>query len=204
MALVIPAGFAAVEILLRHVSATVQAEITFGIEISGFTGSYDDLADDITTAYDATWGTMSDAGVLIGPTILHIGAASPPYLTVDGTSTEEGNVTGDTMPSNVALLMRKRSTQAGRGGRGRNYLPWVLRDDKVDDVGNIDNGTLATAQTAANDFLVAVNDAGDPDGNTPMVILHDSGASTAADTPPLVTSVSVDALVATQRRRLGR
>jgi hypothetical protein len=204
MSIVIPPDFVGVQVLLRHVSATHQGEITYGLDITSFTGTMAELADTQTTAYSDNFGTYTDIGVQIGPTLISVGAASPPYLRVDGTETLGGDVEGETMPSNVAALMRKRSLQAGRGGRGRNYLPWILRDNQVDDVGNVEATALSNLQDAADGWYEAAGQVGGTDGATPIVILHDSGASTAADDPAFVTSLSIDALVATQRRRLGR
>lgn len=204
MAQVIPADFVGVQLLLRHVSASHQAEITYGLDVTSYTGTMASLADRAVTDFHSTFGTYMDAGVIIGPGLISVGGGSPPYLRVDGTATEEGEITGETMPSNVALLVRKASVQAGRGGRGRIFIPWILRDDQVDDVGNIEGTALTNLQTAASDWYDAISDIGGPTGATPPVILHDSGASTAADDPALITTLSVDPLVATQRRRLGR
>ena len=53
-------------------------------------------------------------------------------------------------------------------------------------------------QTLANSFLAALTS-----GGVPMVILHNPG-KTVPGAPNTVTSLSVDRLIATQRRRLGR
>lgn len=204
MTLVIPAGFAAVEMLTRHVSASHQAEVTFGIDISDATGGDTDIANACTSIWADAWAGLTDAGVQIGPSIIHIGGASPPYLRVDGTFTAAGTVTGETVPSNCAALVRKLSGQAGRGGRGRDYVPWVLRDSQVDDVGNIDGTTLVNLQTAAENWLTGMQAGDGGSGPIPVVILHNAEGSTAADPPALVSAVVVDLLIATQRRRLGR
>jgi hypothetical protein len=204
MPLLIPEGFAAVELLLRHVSQTRQAEVTFGIELASVTGSNTELADQITTDYESTLGVRTDIGVLIGPTVLHIGQSGGEALTIEGTLTGGGARDTNVAPSNCAFLFKKVTARGGRRGRGRFYLPWIVADAGVDDVGAIDGGEAGPTEDAATDFLLALGDAGSPVGAHPMVLLHNSGGSTTPGDPDLVTALVGDRLIATQRRRIGR
>lgn len=199
MALIIPSGYAQVLIPIYHVSGANPALVTHGISGADpiFAGAQ---ADEITTLFTATFGTQLDAGCGIGPTSLVIGTGvSGENFVVTGTGQGSGAVTGETMPPNVSLLVRKTTARGGRRGRGRMYLPWVLRDDGVDDVGNVNSGPLANLQTAADDYLTGLLALSDP---APMVILHSAGGSTAPGTPNAVTGLVVDQRIATQRRRL--
>lgn len=205
MGAVVPPFYMQVNLLLRHVSATHQGEIVYGINATDAGASASEIADFCAQTYIDTLGTQTDIGVAIGPAVVLVGSASPPYLSVEGSVNGGGSVDAETTPSSVAALMKKRSLAvAGRGGRGRNFLPWILRDSSVDDVGNIGAVPLGTIQGVCDDWLEAHAAGGGGVGPVPVVILHSVGGSTAADVPAPVDSVLVDNLIATQRRRLGR
>lgn len=204
MSLLIPPGFAAVDLLLRHVSGSHQGEVTFGLEVDEPEPFPTALADAVTQLWIDTFGVIQDAGVLIGPTILRIGDSSGEPLTVEGTLTGEGAIAADFAPSNVAVLVRKLTARGGRRGRGRFYVPWGVTDAGVDDVGNIASTNLANIQQAADDFLSGLSTAPPSGIGDPMVLLHNSEGSTAPGVPNEVLQLLVDPLVATQRRRLGR
>ena len=94
---------------------------------------------------------------------------------------------------NVAYLVRKQSASGGRKNRGRFYLPGVS-EDSIDQQGIIDGAALADQQDRADAFLLAaaVED-------LPLEILH-----TGPGAPTIITSLTFDAVIATQRRRLRR
>lgn len=96
-------------------------------------------------------------------------------------------------PPNLAYLLNKRTARVGREGRGRWYLPGVAEGD-VNNVGQLTAGIQSdiAAQVAA--FLAFL-----PDVAAQMVLLH-SGSSD----PDTITSITVNPLAATQRRRLRK
>jgi len=112
--------------------------------------------------------------------------------------------TGAMASPNCALLVKKQTATGGRRGRGRNYIPWVLLDAAVDDVGNVDSGSLAVRQSDAEDWLEDLELGTTGSYATPMVILHDSSGSGPEPAPSVVTALQVDSRIANQRRRLGR
>jgi hypothetical protein len=84
------------------------------------------------------------------------------------------------------------------------FLPWSLINTDIGEGGLVAGARLTTLQTAANKFLseLAVQ-------SVPMVLLpRPSAPGTEHPTPPgapsPVTSLVVDKLISTQRRRLGR
>lgn len=97
------------------------------------------------------------------------------------------------LPQNNALLVKKNSGLVGRANRGRMYLPPCYVDK-----GGIDtNGTiLAATVTTLNGRLATFLGHLITDLNS-MVILHSSGA-----TPTGVSSIVLENVVASQRRRL--
>lgn len=78
------------------------------------------------------------------------------------------------------------------------YVPWCTSDTNVDEAGRIAPAEVTTLQSAFAGFRTALATA-----SADMVILHNEGSS-APGAPDFVTSVSVDNIVGTQRRRLGR
>jgi hypothetical protein len=85
-----------------------------------------------------------------------------------------GLVTGDPLPQNCAVLVRKRGAILGRKTRGRFYLPG-LRESQVDGLGVITGSEVTALQTAANTLWSGFDNVG---GWFASVILHDDdGAS---------------------------
>lgn len=120
----------------------------------------------------------------------------------------ENRVSGtilDTLPQNNAFLVHKRTGKSGRRNRGRLYLPGV-EETAVDDRGVLTGAFLGTYQGWLTTWLArfgagALLEFG-------MCILHTypEGGSTAGSEmdPTRVTSLVLDPVIATQRRRLRR
>lgn len=101
-------------------------------------------------------------------------------------------------PPNVAILVHKRTGRGGRRGRGRMYLPWYVSEADIDEMGKLTGATLTATQNAMNTWRSALASA-----QMPMVLLHNAGV-TSPGPPDVVTTLQVDPMVGTQRRRLGR
>jgi hypothetical protein len=102
-----------------------------------------------------------------------------------------------TLPQNIALLVRKRSGLVGRRYRGRMYIPGI-QENYVSARGEVLTQFRTDVNVNLAAFLAAVQSAG---GVTNMVILH-SNVAGAPIAPTVVTSLDLDPVVATQRRRL--
>jgi len=121
-----------------------------------------------------------------------------------------GTKAGTLFPPNVSFLIRKNTAIGGRQGSGRIYMPGV-GDSLADDAGNVTGAYRTTLNTAWSAFLTALGSA-----SAPMVLLHSHGAYSkmvgdpaqieivivAPRAPTPVTDLSVDSVLATQRRRL--
>jgi len=204
MPVLVPNGFAQITLPLQHVSGAHVGAIVFGVEyINGLTDGVA-LCDKMVTDYDSTLGVLTDAGVLIGPAIARVGVGSGEPVSFVGTSQGQGNKTAEMLPSNCALLVKKTTFTGGRRGRGRAYLPWVIEETWCDDVGNIFSTNQATLQGAVDDWKGELETGAGALDPTPMYLLHNSEGETPAGSPSEVVSLTVDSLIATQRRRLGR
>jgi len=96
------------------------------------------------------------------------------------------------LPPNNAVLIRKVTSQGGRQGTGRMYVPGQI-ETEVDSLGLIGAASLANVQAGATGMH------GDLEANAiPMYLLH----AVAGPSPVLVTALSVQPLIATQRRRI--
>lgn len=110
-----------------------------------------------------------------------------------------GGTVGETTPPNVALLVKKGTGLAGRANRGRMYVPWVGIEGSVDEAGNILAAAVTNFQTSFTAFL---NGLAARANDSDMVLLHTYEIPAPAPTETVVTSLTVDPRIATQRRRL--
>lgn len=184
--------------------------ITFGVESDNYGGDYELLATDLNDEFDTTIGTRLDSAVAFGPVVLRVGQDGGENLVVSGTGSGTGNQTQVSEPPNVAALIHKRTARGGRRGRGRMYLPWCLADADVDEAGVVLGATQVLLQTQCTNFLGHLTaGTGAMTFAAAMVLLHspsgdDVSSPTTPGDPNTVTTLTVDSLVATQRRRLNR
>jgi hypothetical protein len=204
VALNIPPGFASVSLPLQHELLGRTAFITYGIDISDWAGDNVSAANAQVTSFIVGFGTDLDSQVTVGPAILQVGQDPPPPLTVVGTTTDSGSETGAMPPPSVSLLVKKSTNLGGRQGRGRCFIPWVVQEAGVNDIGNLDGGTLSARQADATAWFEDLEDNGVTAENTPVYLLHDEPLVGPAPAPTIVVGLTVDQLVANQRRRLGR
>jgi len=193
----IPPGWAQVTVPLQHAESTRVAAVVFGVEVGGQPDA-DLLAVAVQSRFQTSLGPRFDSQVLIGParTVVGQDGAEPTQGATDFTG--GGGASGSTPPSNVAVLARKRTARGGRRGAGRMFLPWWMREDEANDTGRLTTAAITAGNTALANFLSGLQ----ADG-TDMVVLHSVGQTTPGN-PNVVTSLTVDPVVATQRRRLGR
>lgn len=132
--------------------------------------------------------------------IYQSGVIPTPALIADTAEVTPGVVALNPTPPNVACLVRKFTGVAGRGNRGRMFLPGVTPTGDVTSL-----GTISTSRTGVlNAFLVGLKSNLESTLATPagapvrMVVLH----SLPGLTPAVVSQLQVQPTIATQRRRL--
>lgn len=111
----------------------------------------------------------------------------------EATGSFTGGVSSPGASSQVAYLVRKNTGLGGRRGRGRMYLPGV-NEAAIGSDGVLDSTFLGELQDEVDEFVGSLSLA-----SLPMVVLHDD-----ATAPTAVTTLVVQPVVATQRRRLRR
>lgn len=112
-------------------------------------------------------------------------------------STAGGNTAAAT-PQNTAYLIHKRTAIAGKRYRGRVYLPGV-GEPSVSPTGAVTGDLLTDIPTK-----FAALRTGMASNGTPLCLLHQAEAVMDAPAPTEITAFQLDAIVATQRRRLRR
>lgn len=207
--LVIPAGYA--EITHRFSLMGDPEVMTWSHGAAGVTDSTS-LADAV-----GTWaglfvagpnGALSDAYTYMGATGRTDPAGS--NLVFDLPEAIAGAGGADSIPQNCALIVRKRTATGGRANSGRIFQPGMLTPGDVDNAGNIAGATVTALQSTWDTFL------SDGAASTfDMVLLHSKFVRDPADPPPattmmanphttpsVVTALTVEPIIATQRRRL--
>lgn len=123
------------------------------------------------------------------------GAGQLEYIHNDGRQ-GTGTTAASLVPQNCAILIQKRTALPGKHGRGRMYWP-SLGEIDVDGVGAINPTAKARIQTMLTAWNNAVATATSFDS---FAVLH------TISTPPAtkITSLTVDSVMATQRRRLRK
>lgn len=104
-----------------------------------------------------------------------------------------GSIGGQAAPPNVSLLVHKLTAVGGRQGRGRLYMPGIA-EASLEAGGGVEAALLADAQTFFSAFRTGMAFL-----NRPLALLHAD-----ASEPNEVTTLTVDARFATQRRRMRR
>lgn len=192
--MVIPDEYAQVNLLFDWTTTQLKAEVVFGISRATLAFTPEDVADNVETAYldgdlrtvQTTFITLTSINVKFGPN--DTGPSFELPVSHQGTLTNEG------VTPNTALLIKKTTAVGGRRGRGRMYWPGI-EEGVIDAYGNIDPGAQSTFQDKFTSFKESLST-----NDVPMVVLHGQSGFT----PHLVSSLIVQPVAATQRRRLRK
>jgi len=192
---VIPADAAQVNLFFTGSSAPTGMQVTFGVDIQGYSADPTSAAIDVGDALGASnldSLTVNDCDltkilVKFGPS--STGPSGEFAFSGEGTA-------GVGMAPNTAILVQKVTDAGGRAGRGRLYWPAAVETD-INSAGTYAATPLGVLQTAFNTFrtqLIA--------SDLSPILLH--GENSPLESPTLITSFTVSSTVATQRRRLRR
>lgn len=189
----IPSGYAQVRLIFSPGGGVpLGAEVCFGV-VTSLTDPADVIGEVNEALFtDADWSKFWATNV----EMTSIAAKMGPDAT--GTAaeiahSEIGGMSGTAGAAGVATLVRKVSALGGRANRGRIYFPGPS-ETAVLEGGILDGSVVTGLAVEAADGLNNL-DARD----VAMVILHEGAA-----TPTLVTSLQVQAVIASQRRRQRR
>lgn len=200
MSLVIPPGFGQASIEIRNDGDPDPWYVTLGVDLSDVGGDFSAAASSIGLSFAETIGLQLHTSSTVTGVNLLVGQDGPDRLVVRVNLNEPGQTSSAMLPQNCAALYDKGTARAGRRGKGRMFLPNVLKEAGVNNVGVIDSNDLADLQLQATAFLDILTGPAPLAQSTPMVLLHNTGPGSTV--PDVVTSLRVQNVISTQRRRL--
>lgn len=194
--LTLPLGYHSTRLIFRCAGVTdpMGFGVAFGPYLDGNVAA--DVADIVATTFVSS-GMWSAAGVSTSYTFSTV---QDTQMLADGPVTavqivdSVGAASATVVTPNVAVLVRKVTSLGGATNRGRFYLPaWKLTEANVDNAGIIATTALNSIQSQLTAWLAALVTAG-----LDMVLLH----TDPLETPTPVTGLSIQSVIATQRRRV--
>lgn len=196
MSLVIPPNFS--QAVFRW-SLTGDAEVmvnTLGLDTTDVTlwqEMVDALADNTRTALPVTVILLGYS--FLGVTLYRGQDGGPPVVYESPAVVHSGTNAGPALPPNCAFLLRKRTSLGGRKGRGRMFIPAGVGvgEDSVPATGVMAEAQRAALETRYNNWITLL-------GPEP-VLFHDS-ESPGSTTPTPINTFTLEARLATVRRRL--
>lgn len=203
MTLVIPTEHASVIHSLRLAGDPGPYAITYGVAMETDITDINALASALHEAYNSDINPTNPSVLTLVETVVKYNPLASPGSYLEGVATTpHAGAGGSTslVPQNTALLVHKRTTHAGRTGRGRMYFP-ALNEANVDLVGAIAPAWIASMNTALTNWLASIDAITNCAG---MYLLHESTGAGALLDPFKVTALACDATCASQRRRLRK
>jgi hypothetical protein len=204
MALVIPDGYAQVAFVLRLTGDPEPMITTIGMRLFSTEVSLNDYALAFGNDFTAAGSVKTIIGNAYSLERVDVRANIGGSIEL-GTHAFNVPMTGSAgtlVPQNSAFLVHKRGSLPGRRHRGRMYLPGIP-EAAVDDKGLLLAGNLATYNAALASFLNLI--LSDTVETASPYVLHSQAVGAPAPPPPtLITSLQIDPVIATQRRRLRR
>jgi len=201
VAVIIPPGYGLAALRWALTADPEEMITTIGVDLGPAEGDFVEAANNVARA----WGSQFPAAQLdtdwtwrgVRLYVGEDGGASIPYdsvgFTITGTSAGVGPV------QNTAILVKKATARAGRKGRGRMYVPpFGLSSAGYAPNGTLGSSTITDYQTRFTALrTIMANGESGLTFAVPPVLLHADGSL-----PDAVTAFTVQAVLATQRRRL--
>lgn len=174
--------------------------MTFGVDSSDAAGDPADIGLAVLTAWENMFTWQSDEVDQDGVEVT-VGqdGEDPLRQFVPRVGAGVGTSTDDKLPQNCAMLVRKNTALGGRRNRGRFFIPGMLTEEGVNNVGIIGSSDRGAYQGGIDSFFAELTTSTPA---LPMVILHNTGGVSPIIDPTVVVSLTVDSTISTQRRRL--
>lgn len=170
MSLVVPPGFGLASIILSGNVGTSPYATTIGVGITDYEGDYVGAANHVMAAYASVWAPFTNDDLTIDRVTLFVGADGPSGSVDSNLTPVPGTRSVPITPTACSLILRKQTTDLGRAGRGRMFIPGVLADGDVDEAGRIESASVSLFNAAADDFYLALNDITDTPATLPYLL----------------------------------
>lgn len=196
MTLLIPPGYAHAVVQFRQAGDPEPQVCTFGVGPLTNPSNGVAIANNIFGIWKANILVSQTNNITLEQVTVYVGQEDASRIPYDSTGVPaNGSGTQDALPSNCAMLVRKRTGVNGRRGRGRFYVPGVA-EGTVDANGIVATATQEAWQERCDVFLTQLS------ALTPMVVLHNAEGASIPIAPTPVTQLTVESKIATQRKRL--
>nr|CRY96646.1 hypothetical protein [uncultured prokaryote] len=182
MSLVIPVGFGLAAIQVTGAAGTAPYVTTMGVDLAAAEGDYVAAANNVLASYVDAFEGLTGENFIMDRVSLFVGdgdGGGSVESTDPGTA---GLRDGDMAPVGMAAIARKVTTDLGRKGKGRMFLPGMLADLDVDEGGSIPTASRDIFTARATSFLTNLLDA-DPAMPLPPVLFHSEGSVSTVPTP---------------------
>lgn len=190
--MIIPIGFGQVTHMFTGVAAPLGAAVTYGFNNAGpLTALQAAIA-----AHSAWIGhilpnqsddiTLQQTLVKLGPNATGPSAVNPGPVS--------GALANNSTTPGVAIIAEKNTGTGGRRGRGRMFIPG-FGEDAFDSGGNVASGMVTNLNSDFVSFVTTMDGLG-----MPLMLMH----SEEGFAPTLITSITVDGVAGSQRRRQRR
>lgn len=200
MAQIIPPGYAHVIQPFQHSASGKAWSVTYGLVV-GLAGRTPlQVVNACDAVFRAAWRPLLDTNISFQPAVSYTNdGGAGLILTTSTVAAQAGLASRNSPPPQVAVCVRKRTARVGRAFRGRVFLPGMIDETNVDETGIITPAGVTALQTAATSWLTNQN--AQPES---MVLLHQKDFPPGTNPPTSVTSLVVQPIVRTQRRRLPK
>lgn len=218
MAVIIPTGFAQMVVHWTRTGDPDHMLNVWGVEVTGGAADPSVLAQQFYTSMVIHIVPIEyDPNLQLSKVVCSLGNATGDYPIGEYAATQIGTRTEHAASPQVAALVRKNTALGGRRHRGRCYLPaGFMAGGDVLETGQLLGARQTALQTMMNFFKADIFGSADLGQ---LVLLHSTATkwelnpagqprrvpdpdAPAPPAPTVITSLSVESQVATQRRRL--
>lgn len=197
MGVEIPVGYGVCRVMWKPITAPDNVLTTFGF-LFPITHTPQEAADACWASLSGSVGPLNQAKFStryqsVGVEVTCMTGTGP--ILANKTVRTTGTGTGSPLTTNTAILGKKNTARGGRKGRGRFFIPGIqVSEIDVDETGLILEAERVKVQITWDSWLSA-------QAATPFlpVLLHSDGGPGDS-----ITSLTIEPIVATQRRRLRR
>lgn len=199
MSLIIPPGYGQANFVFTSSEGTPPFVTTIGVNLGDAGGDFQGAADQCFAVFAQTILTEMDADLILDRVSLFIGSDGPSGSVDSTLPPDNGGRSSAGLPWSLSAIARKLTTDLGRSGRGRMFIPGIISPTEIGQNGAISGARRTAIQTDLTSFYdqLVAGDAAGP--SLPPVLFHNPGAGTS---PTAITGLSVAPLVGWVRKRI--